>query len=185
MTSKSLRTTFAQKLEGPDQFLQAGVKTQSKNDPLQEAQSDAYLRDFMQDGPRSAKKCLCVARGKLQCCHHLLRIIHIRYDAEKTTKVTWATAADTQRPPIMAQKGPKPSILLRFATSPEELREPLKGPPPATQTPQKPANAVRISFYLIFKKIFNFENAFLAKTVEKHTPRQGQSDAYLRDFMRF
>ncbi len=33
MTPKSLRTTFAQKLEGPDQFLQAGVKKQLKIDP--------------------------------------------------------------------------------------------------------------------------------------------------------
>ncbi len=54
MTPKSLQTVFVQKLEGPDQFLQAGVKKQLKNDPLREAQSDAYLRDFMQTGTRSA-----------------------------------------------------------------------------------------------------------------------------------
>ncbi len=53
MTPKSLRTVFAQKLEGPDQVLQAGVKKQLKIDPLREAQSDAYLRDFVKHDPRS------------------------------------------------------------------------------------------------------------------------------------
>ncbi len=54
MTPKSLRSTFVQKLEGPERVLQAGVKKQVKNDPLREAQSDAYLRDFMKNGPRNA-----------------------------------------------------------------------------------------------------------------------------------